>query len=92
MEAVFGHHGTQDLGDWFGRFGFQPHRTVNGDQIQSKEKERVIVMVRKARNKKAESIKQWIQAGSESNLNKVLFSILSSRELRVRQSWSNTKG
>lgn len=39
VEAVFGHHGTQDLGDWFGRFGFQPHRAVNGYQVQSKSKE-----------------------------------------------------
>lgn len=30
--------------------------------------------------------------GTRSNLNKVRFSILKSRELRVRQSWSNTKG
>lgn len=35
VEAVFGHHGTQDLGDRFGGFGFQPHGAVNGDQVQS---------------------------------------------------------
>lgn len=31
VEAVFGHHGTQDLSDWFGWFGFQPHRAVYGN-------------------------------------------------------------
>lgn len=71
---------------------FSPTERLMGTRSNLRKKERVIVMVIKARNKKAESIKQWIQAGSESNLNKVLFSILSSRELRVRQSWSNTKG
>lgn len=37
VEAVLGHHGTQDLGDWFGRFGLQPHRAVDGHQVQSKQ-------------------------------------------------------
>lgn len=40
VEAVFGDHGTQDLCDWFGRFGFQPHGAVNGYQVQSRSRER----------------------------------------------------
>ena len=43
MEAVFGHHGTQDLGDWFGRFGFEAHGAVNGDQVQSGSREKAEV-------------------------------------------------
>lgn len=39
MESVFGHHGTQDLGDWFGRFGFEPHGAVDGHQVQSGSRE-----------------------------------------------------
>lgn len=38
VEAVFGHYRSQDLGDGLGRFGFQPHRAVNGDQVQPESK------------------------------------------------------
>lgn len=34
VETIFGHHGPQDLSDWLGRLGFQPHGAVNGHQIQ----------------------------------------------------------
>ncbi|KAF3837043.1 hypothetical protein F7725_004507 [Dissostichus mawsoni] len=40
VEAIFGHHGTQDLSDGFGRFGLQTHGAVNGDQVQSRSTER----------------------------------------------------
>lgn len=45
MEAIFGHHGTQDLSDGFGRFGLQTHGAVNGDQVQSRSTERARVNV-----------------------------------------------
>lgn len=40
MEAIFGHHRTQDLSDRLRRFGFQTHRAVNRYQVQSGSKER----------------------------------------------------
>lgn len=43
VEAVLGHHGTQDLSDWFGGFGFQAHRAVNGYQVQPRIKARINV-------------------------------------------------
>lgn len=45
MEAIFGHHGTQDLGDRFGRFGFQAHGAVNGNQVQSESRQRTEVNI-----------------------------------------------
>lgn len=35
VEAVFGHHRAQDLGDRLGGFGLQAHRSVDGNQVQS---------------------------------------------------------
>lgn len=45
VETIFGHHGAQDLSDWLGRFGFQPHGAVNGNQVQSRSKHRAQVNV-----------------------------------------------
>lgn len=52
MEAIFGHHGTQDLGDRFGRFGFQAHRAVNGNQVQSERRQRTEVNIMTSLKKK----------------------------------------
>lgn len=92
MEAILGHHGAQDLSDRFGRFGFQPHRAVNRYQVQSRSEERAQVNISIDINRDTERTLRDRSKRDHSYLNKVRFSILKSRELRVRQSWSNTKG
>lgn len=38
IQAVFGHHGTEDLCDWFRGLGFKTHGAVNRHQVQPKSK------------------------------------------------------
>lgn len=86
MEAVFGHHRAQDLGDRLGGFGLQAHRSVNGNQVQSgRDDERVS-------NINTDDKQKDVMLMKPRYLNKVRFSSLRSREQRVMQSWSSTKG
>lgn len=41
IEAIFSHNRTEDLCDWFGWFGFQPHRAIDGYQVQSRSKHKL---------------------------------------------------
>lgn len=90
LEAVFGHHGTQDFSDWLGGLGFQPHRAVNGNQVQSRNEKHVQHGHKKKKLLDLFRSKQTSREGSY--LNRVRFSSRKSRELRVMQSWSSTKG
>ena len=74
MEAVFGHHGSQDLSDGFGRLGFQPHGAVNGYQVQSRIKSTSEcqhwheILVKFRRNSQANVLFNWLFAPKQGPL------------------------